>query len=58
MPVLKKVHVMEVAQHAAAYLLLAAEQYPEVAVEMRALSARLSVLAQVVARLPVRDGSE
>jgi hypothetical protein len=58
MPVLKKVHVMEVAQHAAAYLLLAADQYPEVAPEMRELAARLSVLAQEVAALPARDRSD
>jgi hypothetical protein len=58
MPVLKKVHVMEVVQHAAAYLLLAADQYPEFAAEMRALAARLSALAQKVAALPARDRSE
>jgi hypothetical protein len=58
MPVLKKMHVMEVVQHAAAYLQLAADQYPEVAAEMRALATRLSVLAQAIAALPARDGSE
>jgi hypothetical protein len=58
MPVLKKVHIMEVVQHAAAYLQLAADQYPEVAVEMRALAVRLSALAQAVATLPARDGSD
>lgn len=53
--ILKKVHVMEVAQHAAAYLQVAADDYPEVAAEMRTLAARLSTLAQEVAALPGRD---
>jgi hypothetical protein len=56
--ILKKVHVMEVVQHAAAYLLVAADDYPEVADEMRTLAARLSALAQDVAALPARDRSD